>query len=59
MGRSTINNANIEANVGVNATEFDLDFNGKVDQVEMPNMEFCTSDVQLGGRSVKLEIRCT
>ena len=38
MGRSIINNTNIEANVGVNATDFDLDFNGKVDQVEMPNV---------------------
>ncbi|DBB01565.1 TPA: hypothetical protein ACH3X1_000213 [Trebouxia sp. C0004] len=52
IGRSTmmINNGNIEANVDVKATEFDLDFSGKVDQVEMPDMDFGTSDV--GGWSV-------
>ena len=52
IGRSTmmINNGNIEANVDVKATEFHLDFSGKVDQVEMPDMDFGTSGV--GGWSV-------
>ena len=44
MARSTINNTNIQASVNVKAVEFDLDFSGKVDQVEMPDMDFGTSD---------------
>ena len=44
MSRSTINNSNIQASVNVKAVEFDLDFSGKVDQVEMPDMDFGTSD---------------
>ena len=42
MSRSTINNTNIQASVDVKAAEFDLDFSGKVDQVELPDMDFGT-----------------
>ena len=38
MSRSTINNTNIQASVDVKAAEFDLDFSGKVDQVELPDI---------------------
>ena len=44
MSRSTINNTNIQASVDVKAAEFDLDFSGKVDQVELPDMDLGTSD---------------
>ncbi|DBA98079.1 TPA: hypothetical protein ACH3X1_014701 [Trebouxia sp. C0004] len=39
MSKSSINNI-----VDVKAAEFDLDFSGKVDQVELPDMDFGTSD---------------
>ena len=44
MARSSINNTNIQVNVDIQAKEFDLDFTGKVDQVEIPDMDFGTSD---------------
>ena len=44
MARSSINSTRIQANVDIQAKEFDLDFTGKVDQVELPDMDFGTTD---------------
>jgi len=44
MAKSQVNSTSIQASVDVKATEFDLDFSGKVDEVQMPDMDFGTND---------------
>ena len=44
MARSRINNTCIETGVDVQAKEFDLDFSGQTDQVQVPNMDFGTTE---------------
>ena len=44
MARSSINSTCIETGVDVRAKEFDLDFNGQADQVQVPDMDFGTTE---------------
>ena len=40
MARSRINSTCIETGVDAQAKEFDLDFSGQADQVQVPNIDF-------------------
>lgn len=44
MARSSINSTCIETCVDVRAKEFDLDFNGQADQVQVLDMDFGTTE---------------
>ena len=50
MARSRINSICIETGVNVQAKEFDLDFSGQADQVQVPNIDF--GNTEPGARSV-------
>ena len=44
MAKSSINNTSIQASVDVKAAEFDLDYIGNTDKVELPDLDFGNSD---------------
>ena len=45
MSKSSVSNSSIEATVDFKANEFNLDFTGQVDEVQMPDIDFGTTDV--------------
>ncbi len=44
MRNSMVNKTNIEASVDLRAAEFDLEISGKVDQLEIPDMDYGNSN---------------